>query len=341
MSPEDTNGMKLFAGGKEVTKEQVEEAISAYEKKIASPEYQKELEEFAEFLSGKAAALKEKKAAAAKKRIEYYEFPNSTVVKAVHGDHVYRFDRQKKAWEIDHSLTAEFAWDRAYGEPVENLRSKVDLTEDLPAFPAEEAFFRGNTILFGAYPQKSAYDYSPIEWIVLDVKGNTALCITKDALIRSGYCDPKKAYGKPEQLWWENSLAREVLNDHFLEAAFSEEEKKKLIPKTMTETHFGKTCTDSVFLLSEREAREYFPTDEERRAIPTPYAKMKGAALGWGLVHDCTSWWILPQEHPEMTHGEIYAKAVFYSGGIQFHGRNIGHIDFTLRPCIQIQYKND
>ena len=90
---------------------------------------------------------------------------------------------------------SEFAWDRPYGEPCLNLRKKVDVSCDLPPFPRESEFEVGNTVLIGAYPQKSAHDFSPIEWIVLEADGCVALCISKNCLITSGYCDPQKAYG--------------------------------------------------------------------------------------------------------------------------------------------------
>ena len=144
--------------------------------------------------------------------ITYYEFPNGDIVKSIPSDGVYRFDPLRKTWNRDYALTAEFAWDRPYGEPCKNLRRKADISCDLPPFPDRKDFVPGNTVLIGAYPQTSAYDFSPIPWIVLEVDGTTALCITKDCLITSGYCDPRQAYGKPDLLRLEHSLSREICN---------------------------------------------------------------------------------------------------------------------------------
>jgi len=281
-----------------------------------------------------------------KRQIDYYEFPNGTVVKLVHSDYVYRFDQLKRVWEIDHSLTSEFAWDRAYGEPCENLRKKVDIDCDLPPFPNKYDFFSGSTVCIGAYPQRNPHDFSPIEWIVLETDGSTALCIAKDCLITTGYCDPQKAYtiyGTPELLWWKNSLAREVCNHHFYDIAFSEAEKARIIPKEMNEVQIGAKCTDPVFLLSEREVLRYFPLSYQRKAKPTPYAIQKGARTGWSDdTREYTSWWLLPEENAYgHQDGSIYPKAVFQMGEIQFHSRNVGHSDFTIRPCIRIKYTND
>lgn len=343
MNQADTTGVKLYCGGQEITKEQVQATIAEYEKKLASPEFQEELKEYAEFVAANPLSPQEQRNSAIQRRIEYYEFPNGDVVKSIQSDAVYRFNLAKRIWEIDHSLTAEFAWDRPYGEPCEHLRQKVDVSCDLPPFPHESEFKPGNTVLIGAYPQKSLHDFAPISWIVLETDGSTALCISKDALITSGYCDPQKAYGKPELLWWENSLAREICNHHFFGTAFSDMEKARMIPRKISDIWFGTECIDSVFLLSEREVLRYFPEATQRKAMPTPYAIQKGARLGWTEdTKAFTGWWILPEENPYGIHdGSIYPKAVFQMGEIQFHGRNVYHTDFTIRPCIQINYKID
>lgn len=88
----NTEGMKLFVGGEEVTKEQVEKAISDYEEKISSPEFRKEVEEFAEFLN----AGKEKKST-----YKYYRLilPPHTIFKMDQENLVsYKFDEEKKCW---------------------------------------------------------------------------------------------------------------------------------------------------------------------------------------------------------------------------------------------------
>ena len=272
--------------------------------------------------------------------IEYYEFPNGEVVKSIPSEGVYRFDSSKGLWEIDYSLTAEFAWDRPYGEPCEHLRKKVDVSCDLPPFPHESEFKPGETVLIGAYPQKSLYDFSPIEWIVLNTDETFATCISKHCLITSGYCDPQKTYGNTELLFWENSLAREVCNHHFFDTAFSKDEKARLIPKKLSNIRLGNKCEDLVFLLSEQEVLEYFPNQSQRLAKPTPYAIQKGAVLGYGAHKDFTCWWTLPEENADMNYGSIFPKAVLFQGAFQFHGRNVFHIDFTIRPCIQVRYKN-
>lgn len=276
-----------------------------------------------------------------KKQIAYYEFPNGTVVKAVQNDRVYQFDPVSKSWNADPSLTAVFAWDRPYGEPCENLRQKVDLSEDLPPFPGKDKFFPGSTIQFGAYPQASLYDFSPIQWIVLEANSTTALCIAKDCLITSCYCDPHTAYGKPELWPWDKSVARDVCIHHFFDTAFSDAEKARIIPRELSSVRIGEKCTDPVFLLSEQEVMQYFPLSYQRQAKPTAYAQQKGGALipaADGSAWTC--WWLLPEEiGAGQPNGHAYAKAVLYDGSIHYHGRYFYHADFTVRPCVQINYQ--
>ena len=83
MNQSDTAKLKLYARGQKIRNEQVVATQADNEKKMAPP---------------------------IEKRIEYYEFPNGTIVKCIHSDGVYRFNTNNGEWEIDHSLTAEFAW---------------------------------------------------------------------------------------------------------------------------------------------------------------------------------------------------------------------------------------
>lgn len=285
----------------------------------------------------------QRQASPAAKNIDYYEFPNGEIVKLVHSDGVYRYHATSKTWEMDHSLTTVFAWDRPFGAPCEHLRRKADVSCDLHPFPSESEFRVGNRVFIGGYPQKWEHDFSPIGWIVLETNDSTALCISEKCLITSGYCDPQKAYGKPEFLWYENSLAREICNHHFFADAFSDAEKARIIPRKMVSVQLGEQCIDPVFLLSEEEVRRYFPEASQRKAKPTPYAIRKGARHGWTEdTKEFTSWWILPEENAYgIPDGSIYPKAVFQMGEMQFHSRNAYHTDFTIRPCIRIRYTND
>lgn len=96
------------------------------------------------------------------KQISYDEFLNGQVVKYVESNGVYQINPMRRTWERDDALTAEFVWDRPYGEPCPQLRQKVDVSCDLPPFPHASEFQPGSTVLIGAYPQRSPMTFRPL-----------------------------------------------------------------------------------------------------------------------------------------------------------------------------------
>ncbi len=179
----------------------------------------------------------------------------------------------------------------------------------------------GKTIEFGKYVQTSKEKRTPIEWQVLSIKDGKALLIAAKCMFCSAYCDHHKV---PESISWDSSTARQQCQ-LFYDAAFSDVDKKCLLPKIVDDI-----VEDYVFLLSQQEVEKYLPTALSRKAKPTEIAIASGARLGWTEdTKECTSWWLLPE-------GNEYPKAVFQNGEIQFHSRNVYHSDFTIRPSILV-----
>lgn len=224
----------------------------------------------------------------------------------------------------------------------------IKIKEIHAPLPKNEDLVHGATVLFGSYFQEDEIHKTPIEWIVLESNDGVALLISKKALMVSGYCDSKKVYEDLKYLEYSHSKARHICEFDFYEVAFSDEEKECILSKAVREAGHGLLRKDKVFLLSEREVRLFLPNEEQRKCEPTKFAKKNGARMGWSGNEAYTSWWILPECEEMCGHmvsakgipyekGEIYPKAVFHNGDIQFHGRNIGHSDFTIRPCIMIK----
>ena len=82
-----------------------------------------------------------------------------------------------------------------------------------------------DTIFFGKYEQDGNLENGPepIEWIVLGIKENKALLVSKYIL------DFKEMHPYDEQFNWENSELRDWLNDDFFQKAFSYSEKLKMV----------------------------------------------------------------------------------------------------------------
>lgn len=213
-------------------------------------------------------------------------------------------------------------------------------------------FTVGREVEFGKYPQTKTGKEKSIKWIVLSVENNTALLISKLCLITVGYCDPNSIGKELKFLEWEHSKVRKVLNKDFYERAFSNKEKSQIIEKKISwDNPLLTACNDKVFILSKNEVERFFPSSEERMAIPTGYAVKNGARINLS-PKGYTCWWIMPHwdEIVGKIHswqGELYTKesaypqAVFQNGEIQYHSRNIHHCDFTVRPSILVNiHKN-
>lgn len=203
------------------------------------------------------------------------------------------------------------------------------------------------SITFGTYPQQNETERRPIEWIVLGIRENKALCIARYGLVTAAYCDPAGARTNLRNVEWEYSCARKWCNHEFLENAFSEHERQILSPKGIDAAGFGcgYLCQDKVFLLTEKGVRKYLQDFEERMATPTPNARYKGASTQVVNGRECASWWILPEyvrgdvvtlESGEQYRGIIYPKAVGPDGQVQYNSLNIDHSDYMIRPCILV-----
>lgn len=133
-------------------------------------------------------------------------------------------------------------------------------------------------MFFGQYPF-SAEDHTPqpISWIVLDETENGQLLLSEYILDFMIFGDVRK----PVRGWIDSDL-RAWLNGPFYEAAFSEEEKERILPveiRPVESTYFYQdlhaASTDRLLLLAPKEIIAFLPQPALRRAPLTPYAKAK------------------------------------------------------------------
>lgn len=140
----------------------------------------------------------------------------------------------------------------------------------------------GDVIPFGAYkPYGISGDAETIEWRVLDVQGDKALLLSRDALDSQPY---NETYGKTT---WESCFLHDWLNGTFLNTAFTTEEKTAIVSAERNDD-----SQDTVFLLSYEEADRYFRNEEDRICKPTDYvASMNGKTRE--IEDGCAVWWWL------------------------------------------------
>ena len=191
----------------------------------------------------------------------------------------------------------------------------------------------GEYIKFGAYEQdnNTTNGKEDIEWLVLEVKDGKALVISKYAL------DCKQYNTNYTDVTWEACTLRKWLNNDFLGAAFSAEEKAMIPIVTVSadknpdySTNPGNATQDQVFLLSITEADKYFSSDSARQCKPTDYAVANGA---WESGNGNCWWWVREQSPgdtlPYVGYVDIVGNFYYYGGSVD--------LDYSaVRPALWI-----
>ena len=196
----------------------------------------------------------------------------------------------------------------------------------------------GQNITFGSYEQDNNTENGKeeIEWIVLDVQSNgRALVISKYAL------DCQKYNSTLSNVTWETCSLRQWLNNDFLNAAFSDEEKAKIPTVTVSvdknlhiDTDPGNATQDKIFLLSSGEVfSEYFNNVNENagQCEATDYAKSQGATSS--KLDDFigkTLWWLRSPGKEQN-----FAATALLNGGINSDGAEVNR-NYAVRPAMWI-----
>ncbi len=192
----------------------------------------------------------------------------------------------------------------------------------------------GDTIIFGTYEQDAKVDNGdePLEWTVLDKKGNKLLIISR-------YCIDKIPYHHTlTDVTWDKCSLREWLNSEFIENAFSDVEKEKIVKTRLTNNKNpnyiapkpGKATTDKVFTLSYYEAKYYLNKEELINVKATETVKSLQAYVN---AESGNAWWWL------RTPGAANTSAMTNHFQKQFSaiGSQVNQESCTVRPCMWIQ----
>lgn len=180
----------------------------------------------------------------------------------------------------------------------------------------------GDYVFFGEYEQdnNTSNGKEDIEWLVLEIKDGKALVISKYAL------DCKQYNTSYTDVTWETCTLRKWLNNDFINAAFSADEKAMIPTVTVSadknpqySTNPGNATQDQVFLLSVPEANKYFSSYSARQCKPTDFAVANGT---WESdVGNC--WWWLRSPGYDQSR----AATVKHSGDVPSFGDvgGLGH----------------
>ena len=194
---------------------------------------------------------------------------------------------------------------------------------------------RGDIIRFGRYPQSKDGKLLGIKWEVLDVRENSALLLSRYAL------DVKPFHEAYTDVTWESCTLRRWLNDEFFNAAFSVNEKSRILTSCVAadrnpnhNTDPGNDTRDSVFLLSCGEALKYFSGDVARKCMPAEYATARGTVpFNRSLGRDGACWWWLRSP------GSSRALAASVRNDGSIRGDIVNSGGNAVRPAIWIRLK--
>lgn len=189
----------------------------------------------------------------------------------------------------------------------------------------------GDIVYFGTYEQDNdtSNGKENIEWRVLAKENSRVLVISDKALD----CQPYNS--SRTRVTWETCTLRKWLNNDFINAAFSAEERAKIPTVTVSadknpsySTSPGNNTTDKVFLLSITEVNKYFSSDSAWQCRGTAYCYAQGAyKAGNG---NCW-WWLRSPGYTQSSAANVYDGGdVFELGNYVFSGLN------AVRPAMWI-----
>lgn len=174
----------------------------------------------------------------------------------------------------------------------------------------------GDEICFGSYEQDGvSTGTEAIQWLVLEVKDGKALLISKYALSAGCY---HKNY---TNFTWESSNLRQWVNNEFLNAAFTREEKAMLAGFPDSD--------DQVSLLTVEEAEKYFSSSDARKCEATAVAKEGGTYFY--SDHGTCWWWLRSPGKDE--NSVVYIDGV---GNIRPQGNRCDYGSGAVRPVVWI-----
>ena len=214
-------------------------------------------------------------------------------------------------------------------EEVGSVEEHPDEKREIVETPLGKLTARvGACVTLGTYEQWEKNQ--PIEWLVLAVENGKALLITKYGLV-------SKKYNRRVGATWENSSIRTWLNNEFLNTAFTDSEKRRLLNVKVTadknpsysSTNPGKATKDQVFLLSIAETREYLASEASKKCELTPYAKANVSSKN---DRNACSWWL---RTPGFT--VDYAAYVHSDGEVQVFGSSVSDEGYAVRPAVWVK----
>ena len=189
-------------------------------------------------------------------------------------------DTDGKKDDLGHYIKANAGLNYLGVRPMLRIRPSLLTDQKIPDRNTQILATDLNHIVYGRYEQDDNPDNGPepILWDILDIQGNRALLLADWMLDSHVYQLLSGGY----KTTWEISPVRKLLNGPFLQGAFSEAERAKIL---LTSNHgareesklkdpydSGNDTEDYIFLPNSEEIERFFPEQEQRLSEPTNYA---------------------------------------------------------------------
>ena len=196
----------------------------------------------------------------------------------------------------------------------------------------------GSIVTFGEYPinDETGGSKELIEWIVIDHRDNQSMLLCKNALD----CQPYNL--KAVNTTWEKSSLRNWLNTSFFDGAFDRKQQNAIVTTAVDNSYDqgnhnwrdngSKLTTDRVFLLSYKEAENYFTSNKLRICKATTYAMRKGVSVD-SLI-SCL-WWLRSPGFDSMSAARVDKDGTLGYSNIVDYTRN------GVRPVIWVNIDDD
>ena len=183
----------------------------------------------------------------------------------------------------------------------------------------------GDTVWWGHCDTNSSIPGKErISWIILEKDSESALLISEMGLAGSYYNQHHA------EISWKDCDLRNLINSGQISKSFSNYELDSMLP----------IDGDLVSLLTAKEAKELFSTDEDRELIITAVAKAQGTNINdlskhheWDMTNVKTSWWWLRGDNTP----SITAPIVTVDGVISPDEKYVNKPGGAIRPVIRVK----
>lgn len=195
------------------------------------------------------------------------------------------------------------------------------------------------TVLFGNYEYSDGgwvlsndiHVKYPLEWMVLDVdnKNRKMFLLAKHIVEVEGYADCP-ILGSGYSTSWEKSYLRYWLNSDFINSAFTVQEKARICTTYISpEKRLQKKTLDRIFLLSEKEYREYLTDDS---AATYRSGVFKEALNTMQISAERWSWWLRTVSEKD----DSQVKIIDVNGKLSYSDSNANEIG--IRPAMWVKF---